>query len=349
MLQDWLSDPSTVSLVRKKVSPAKYMHSSLQECQTKPPLRERRLSFKISLGITIPKAEAPQPQVAEAPEPETSAADQKHLFDSEYELLQVIGNGSFGVVRCARKLVGNELVAVKLHQSSDEELLVLFHREYLLLSTLHHPNIVQVRAFYSDRGWTAIVTEYVKGETLSAALSKNPVGRFSESKARGLFRGLIQAVAYLHEQGVVHRDIKATNIIISANLSPNLKLIDFGSAYRLRAVNDSPLTPFPGSTLWAEPEVLLSRKPPSKSSDVWAAGLCLHMMVAGRLPSEHLCSASRHELGLAASCLKVDLDLLTMNEVSNPCSALLREILEISRSFRPTAAQVCQHEWLAGQ
>merc|ERR1719181_1986656 len=123
-----------------------------------------------------------------------------------------------------------------------------------------------------------------------------------EAVAQNLFNALALAVDHLHQQGIIHRDVKASNILVSDDRR-ELKLVDFNTAQRVLEGGALTMT---GTVDYLPPEVLLGESLNEKS-DVWAVGLCLHLMLSGALPVEPRLFSSRSRFAEALSSQEVKL------------------------------------------
>lgn len=152
-------------------------------------------------------------------------------IDGRYELLEVLGSGGAGVVYRARHEKLGHSVALKLIRqglTSSEIVLHRFHREARLLSELRHPNIVGLTDFGVHQGVPYYVMEWVRGETLAEHLGRGPVPR---EDAYLILRQVVRALAFAHEHGILHRDLKPGNIMLQrVHGEIHVKLLDFGLA-----------------------------------------------------------------------------------------------------------------------
>ena len=205
------------------------------------------------------------------------------LVGDSLELIDEIGSGGMGTVWKARQLRLGRTVAVKflserLHESPES--VQRFEREAQALARLHHPRIVAVHDFGRDEGRPYIVMEYVEGRALSGLLPLPP------ERAREIALDVLDALAYAHAQGVIHRDVKPPNVIIDAG--GRAKVTDFGIA-RLMGDTPSGLTVTAAGRVVGTPAYMppesLAGAPPDPRTDVFAVGVLLHEMVTGRRPA----------------------------------------------------------------
>lgn len=202
------------------------------------------------------------------------------------ELGEVIGRGGFGVVHEGRDVALDRPVAVKILNAPDEDAAARFCDEARLLARLMHPRIVQVyRAGVLSDGRPFLVMERFGQGSLDAHV---PLGRrLPPARACHVVAQVLEALDAAHQAGVVHRDVKAANVLVDASLD-EAKLCDFGVA---RAVvpmpNEAPATgrAVVGTPHVVAPERHLGRRADPRS-DQWAAGALLLRLVTGRHPHD---------------------------------------------------------------
>ena len=204
-----------------------------------------------------------------------------------YRLLEQIGEGAMGVVYRARDEVLQREVALKLLPAGlvhDETTRKRFRKEALTLARLNHPNIATLHGFETVDDVDFLVMESVPGQTLAARMQR---GRLSQSEILNLGIQLASALEAAHAQGVVHRDLKPGNVIITP--SDQVKVLDFGLARLMPEVDEttSPSTSEPsamaGTLPYLAPEQLRGKQPDHRS-DLYALGTVLYEMAAGRRP-----------------------------------------------------------------
>jgi len=263
-----------------------------------------------------------------------------------YDGFQKLGEGSTGVVYKVRDRRDNKEVALKvMRMDDDEEQLQIAQKEYDLLKHVSHPNIIKALDFFTFSMGAALVLDYFDGKKLSKAVREAPGRHLQESAACHLSAQLLGAVHHLHSRSVIHRDIKADNILVSPDLT-DLRLVDFNAAKQLRESQALTMT---GTVDYMPPEVL-SGESPSQAGDVWAVGLCIYLMLNGRLPSERralrLRLDSLDEVPLYRGSL-VRLDGDSWEDISEPCKDVVRDSLQYNHDLRPTASTVLAMPWFA--
>ena len=214
------------------------------------------------------------------------------MIAGRYDLGREIGRGGMGAVWLGRDTVLGREVALKrigLLPGATAPDLQRAEREARLAARLNHPHVVAVFDLVDDEGDTWLVMEYVEGITLSGLIARD--GALSPDEAAPLIRQAADALAAAHAAGIVHRDVKPSNMLVTPD--GEVKLSDFGIA---RAEADASLTRtglVTGSPAYLAPEVA-SGATATEASDVWSLGATLFHALAGRTPydvSENLMGA----------------------------------------------------------
>ena len=218
----------------------------------------------------------------------------------QYEIKSLLGAGGMGQVYCARDSKLNRDVAIKVLPdlfAADPERLARFEREAQLLASLNHPHIAQVYGFEDSTalgsgpgGLPALVMELVDGPTLADRIRQ---GRIPIDEALPIARQIAEALEAAHERGIIHRDLKPANIKLTN--AGAVKVLDFGLAKALSHVGEhpSPALANPatvsgvilGTAAYMSPEQARGL-PVDERADIWALGVVVYEMLAGRLPFE---------------------------------------------------------------
>ena len=228
-------------------------------------------------------------------EPDAADPFVGRVLEGKYEIVAPLGAGGMGAVYLARRvLIGDEVAVKVLHSrfTGDEKLVERFRREARAAAQLHHPNVVTIHDYGEARGpegFAYIVMELVRGESLRQLLRRE--GRLDARRAVELMRGVCAGVGAAHRRGIVHRDIKPDNVIVSPadddHASEHVKVVDFGIAkIRDVAAESSTLTEagsMVGTLFYMAPEQCKG-EPLDARADVYSLGAMLYEMLAGSPP-----------------------------------------------------------------
>lgn len=203
---------------------------------------------------------------------------------AHFTILQKLGEGGMGVVYKAQDLQLDRLVALKFmphHLSPDQAEEARFLQEAKAASALNHPNVCTIYGFHLEEGTRFIVMEYVEGPTLRQTL---PVQPLTQAIAYGV--QIADALHEAHQKGIVHRDIKADNVMI--NPRNQVKVMDFGLAKLKGSLKLTRATSTVGTLAYMAPEQIQGGDADARS-DIFSFGVLLYEMLTGRLPfrSEH--------------------------------------------------------------
>ncbi|OEH73988.1 putative ULK kinase [Cyclospora cayetanensis] len=265
-----------------------------------------------------------------------------------YKIGRIIGCGSFGQVReCVDRETG-QVYAVKVMErrmSGKEKMTpgrpsneAMIRSEVDILKSLNHENIVAFVKFFQDKHFFyAILERCDGGELFHQIVSRR---QFTEEDASFLCRQMASALAYLHAQGVVHRDVKAENFLFKGKgIDSTIKLIDFGMSARLPECGY--LTDLCGSPHYISPELISKRY--DQGADMWAFGVMIYLMLFGRYPFE----------GSKASAIAREVQNKQLNWSKAACPFLteaaidfLSRLLDRNEKTRLTAAQALAHPWI---
>ncbi|MEW2286378.1 protein kinase [Streptomyces sp. NPDC047841] len=201
-----------------------------------------------------------------------------HVLGGRYRLDAVIGSGGAGDVHRGFDLRLKRRVAVKVFRTgADGDAEDGFHNEAVILARLRHPGLVTVYDAGRHDGRAYLVMELIEGPTLKARIA---TGSLAPGETAALGAGLARALAHAHDAGIVHRDVKPSNIILDASGRPHLT--DFGISRLLDATTRTATGTLVGTAAYLSPEQVLGR-PVGPPADVYALGLVLLECVTSRL------------------------------------------------------------------
>uniref|UniRef100_A0A8C2KYQ6 non-specific serine/threonine protein kinase n=1 Tax=Cyprinus carpio TaxID=7962 RepID=A0A8C2KYQ6_CYPCA len=241
--------------------------------------------------------------------------EQAHI--GNYRLLKTIGKGNFAKVKLAR------------HILTSRELF----REVRIMKGLNHPNIVQLFEVIETEKTLYLVMEYASGGEVFDYLVSH--GRMKEKEARAKFRQIVSAVHYCHQKNIVHRDLKAENLLLDAD--SNIKIADFGFSNEFTL--GSKLDTFCGSPPYAAPELFQGKKYDGPEVDIWSLGVILYTLVSGSLPFDGQNLKELRERVLRGK-YRVPFYM------STDCESILRRFLVLNPTKRCTLEQIMKDKWI---
>ncbi|KAM9842601.1 MAP/microtubule affinity-regulating kinase 3a isoform 12-T12 [Aulostomus maculatus] len=252
-----------------------------------------------------------------------------------YRLLKTIGKGNFAKVKLARHILTGREVAIKIidkTQLNPNSLQKLF-REVRIMKILNHPNIVKLFEVIETERTLYLVMEYASGGEVFDYLVAH--GRMKEKEARAKFRQIVSAVQYCHQKHIVHRDLKAENLLLDADM--NIKIADFGFSNEFTLGNK--LDTFCGSPPYAAPELFQGKKYDGPEVDVWSLGVILYTLVSGSLPFD---GQNLKELRERVLRGKYRIPFY----MSTDCENLLKRFLVLNPAKRGTLEQIMKDRWI---
>ena len=270
--------------------------------------------------------------------------NQKGKPTDRYRRGKLIGHGAFGSVYEAKNLMFNNVVAMKVIEKKEkgeiEDKNIL--NEIRILTQLSHPNIVRIFEFYDSRNFFYLITEYCKCGELFSYIKK----RYSENQLAVLFYQVFSGLCYLHENKIIHRDLKLENILISEienDIKTGeqyfwIKIIDFGTS-KIFKQNSKEKT-IVGSAYYIAPEVLNHNY--NEKCDIWSVGVILYMALVGRAPFDAETDKKIIEKIKTEKYNKNEKNLLNC---SKEVQDLLSKLLERDVSNRLTAREALEHPW----
>uniref|UniRef100_A0A3B4Z9H3 MAP/microtubule affinity-regulating kinase 3 n=1 Tax=Stegastes partitus TaxID=144197 RepID=A0A3B4Z9H3_9TELE len=252
-----------------------------------------------------------------------------------YRLLKTIGKGNFAKVKLARHILTGREVAIKIidkTQLNPTSLQKLF-REVRIMKILNHPNIVKLFEVIETEKTLYLVMEYASGGEVFDYLVAH--GRMKEKEARAKFRQIVSAVQYCHQKHIVHRDLKAENLLLDADM--NIKIADFGFSNEFTF--GGKLDTFCGSPPYAAPELFQGKKYDGPEVDVWSLGVILYTLVSGSLPFD---GQNLKELRERVLRGKYRIPFY----MSTDCENLLKRFLVLNPGKRGTLEQIMKDRWI---
>ncbi|RKP02758.1 hypothetical protein CXG81DRAFT_10449, partial [Caulochytrium protostelioides] len=257
---------------------------------------------------------------------------------TDYDVRDLLGRGGFGVVYrafCQHGPHSGEAVAIKMidkkrmHAANMTERVV---NEVQVHWHLHHPSILSLHEYFEDDETVYLVMELCQRGELFHYLGGRPI---SEEQIRPWLYQIIEGIEYLHDQGIIHRDLKLANLLLTA--SKTVKIADFGLAVKMSHPAHAEQKTLCGTPNYISPEIV-SRQPYGLASDLWSLGCMFFTLLTGHPPFEsHEVAATLERVARVAYDVP--------DHVSPEAKDMLRRLLVRDPRQRLTAKQAKRHPY----
>ena len=209
--------------------------------------------------------------------------------------------------------------------------------EFQLLKNIDHPNIIRIYEIFKDTKYFYLVTEFCEGGDILSVIQKSP--KFSERMAAKIIKQVVNAVLYCHVNGIVHRDVKAENILFVADdINSTVKLIDFGISVKFK--KDTMLKEKTGTILYIAPEVIDGEY--NEKCDIWSLGVLMYIILCGNPPFN---GNSRKEVMLKIKKGQFSFSTKIWTMISKEAKDLITLMLTQDPRRRPSCQDVLSHPW----
>lgn len=260
-------------------------------------------------------------------------------FSDYYRILSRIGEGGYGQVFKVQHKKTGLIRAMKMIGKSkiDKKNQGKLFFEYQLLKNIDHPHIIRIYEVYNDTKNFYLITEFCEGGDIFSIIQRQE--EFSEKIAARLMKQVVNAVLYCHLNGIVHRDIKADNVLLLHNdINSPVKLIDFGISVKFE--KDTKLRDKTGTVLYIAPEVIQGAY--DEKCDIWSLGVLMYMMLSGLPP---FYGTSRKEVMAKIKKGKFSFKSKNWDRISKEAKDLIEKMLTYNPEQRPSCREVLNHPW----
>uniref|UniRef100_A0A7E4V2F1 Protein kinase domain-containing protein n=1 Tax=Panagrellus redivivus TaxID=6233 RepID=A0A7E4V2F1_PANRE len=259
-----------------------------------------------------------------------------------YEFRDVLGTGAFSKVFSAEcrfepgTMVAIKCIDKKALKGKEESL----ENEIKVLRKLRHPNIVHLYDTYDEKTYVYLVMELVTGgELFDRIVAK---GSYTEKDASNLIRQVLEAVGFMHRNGVVHRDLKPENLLYYCiDEDSKIMISDFGLS---KTEESGIMATACGTPGYVAPEVL-QQKPYGKAVDVWSIGVIAYILLCGYPPFY-----DENDANLFAQIIKgeYEFDSPYWDEISDSAKDFISHLMCCNPEMRYTCERALQHPWISG-
>ena len=254
-----------------------------------------------------------------------------------YKYGRLLGKGAFGKVNLCLHTLTGRLVAIKSinkEKIKTERQRQKIKQETAIMETLSKSkNIVKIFETYETKKHICIVMEYICAGDLLTYIKKR--SKLTEPVAKFIFKQIILGIKHIHDNGIIHRDIKLDNILL--DLDNNIKICDFGVSRKIN-IGDI-LFEQCGTPAYIAPEILINKGYEGFGVDIWSAGVVLYAMLSGTVPFKGNNLKELHDLIINGKYKEI-------KGISKEAEDLLKKILEVDPEIRIKTEEILNHPWL---
>ncbi|KAM6581974.1 hypothetical protein CsatB_008976 [Cannabis sativa] len=266
--------------------------------------------------------------------------DQQSVGIEDFEILKVVGQGSYGKVYQVRKIGTCEVYAMKVmrkDKASDENDAQYMISERQILAKLNHPFIVQLKYSFQNKYRLYFVLDFINGGDLDYQLHRE--GLFREDLARVYTAEIVSAISYLHQNGIMHRDLKPHNILLDSE--GHVMVTDFGMAKQFDE-NTGRSNTFCGTDEYMAPEIVQGRDH-DKAADWWSVGILLFEMLTGQPP---FTGGNKYKIHQKIVKEKIKLPAFLSSEAHSLLKGLLKKDPRMRLGSGPNGGNdIKRHKW----
>ncbi|XP_067936648.1 uncharacterized protein [Watersipora subatra] len=283
----------------------------------------------------------PEEEGEELPfEPRNITIHTDYWFDRDYDLHdKLLGRGKFGEVRRCNEKSSGLVLAAKIVTARREKEKEDVRKEIKIMSQLRHPKILQIYDAFESAKQMCIITELVNGGELFDRVVDEDFD-LTERVAILFMRQIIDGIAFIHSQNILHLDMKPENVICVAKTGTRIKIIDFGLATRYDSFSSTKV--MAGTVDFMAPEVC-NYEDVTPSTDMWSVGVICYVLVSGLSP---FCGDD--DADTICNILRIDFDFAAeeFDEVTAGCKDFIKKLLVKDPRKRMTALECMKHSWL---
>lgn len=310
-----------------------------------------RVSAYNAVGISEPGPDSPVVRMeqkdsnkpAKEEQPEAYAAvtiDSSHKVSEHYNVLEKLGVGKFGqVFKLTHKETGR-VYAGKFYKGRRAKEREAARKEIELMNHLHHPKLVQCLAAYDQSPEMVMVMEFIAGGELFERIVDDNF-EHTELTSVHYMQQILEGITYMHQQKILHLDLKPENIVCLDTTGTSIKIIDFGLATKIES--NTSLKVMQGTPEFVAPEVI-NYEPVSNATDMWSIGVICYILLSGESPFQGNDDAETLALVTAAQW---EFDEESFDEISDEAKDFISSLLEKDPRKRMSCETAIAHSWMA--
>ncbi|XP_053418015.1 serine/threonine-protein kinase 33 isoform X1 [Nycticebus coucang] len=268
-----------------------------------------------------------------------------------YTFGRILGQGSFGLVLEVTDRETKTKWAIKKvnKEKAGSSAVKLLEREVNILKSVKHEHIIHLEQVFETPKKMYLVMELCEDGELKEILHKK--GHFSENETRWIIKSLASAIAYLHSNDIVHRDLKLENILVKSSfidanneLNLNIKVTDFGLAVKKHGRSEAMMQSTCGTPIYMAPEVINAHDY-SQQCDIWSIGVIMYILLSGEPP---FLASSEEKLFELIRKGELHFENPVWDSISDCAKSVLKQLMKVDPAHRLTAKELLDNQWLTG-
>ncbi|XP_039979747.1 myosin light chain kinase, smooth muscle isoform X1 [Xiphias gladius] len=270
----------------------------------------------------------------------TVTIDSSHKVTDHYNLQQKLGMGKFGLVFKLTHKETELVCAGKFYKGRRAKEREAARKEIELMNYLHHPKLVQCLAAYDHKPEMVMVMEFIAGGELFERIVDDSFEHTEPASVRYM-QQILEGIAYMHQQNIIHLDLKPENIVCVDTTGTSIKIIDFGLASRLDG--NTPLKVMHGTPEFVAPEVI-NYEPVCLATDMWSIGVICYILLSGESPFQG--SSDTETLALVTAA-QWEFDEESFDEITDEAKSFISSLLNKDTRQRMSCEEALSHPWMA--
>uniref|UniRef100_A0A673WA74 Myosin, light chain kinase 5 n=1 Tax=Salmo trutta TaxID=8032 RepID=A0A673WA74_SALTR len=297
------------------------------------------------VGVSEPSEESPlikmEQREEESPRTyEDVTIDSTHKVTDHYNILEKLGVGKFGqVFKLTHKETGR-VCAGKFYKGRRAKEREAARKEIELMNFLHHPKLVQCLGAYDLKPEMVMVMEFIAGGELFERIVDDSFVHTEPASVRYM-QQIVEGIGYMHQQNIIHLDLKPENIVCVDHTGTRIKIIDFGLASKLDP--STPLKVMHGTPEFVAPEVI-GYEPVSLATDMWSIGVICYILLSGESPFQGNSEAETLALVTGAQW---EFDEESFEEITDQAKDFISSLLNKEPRRRISCEEALVHSWIA--